>query len=59
MSNKAAVRVNSLNLPALAAQERHGKRSDAIGAARRVREAEPLVWGTQDLCRAFEQHTGG
>ena len=59
MSNKAAVRVNSLNLPALAAQERHGKRSDAIGAARRVREAEPLVWGTQDLCRAFEQHTRG
>ena len=61
---KAAIRIQSLTLggsgPAsLPAMERHGKRLDGTSAARRARDADPLVYGSFDLRAAFDDHVAG
>jgi len=50
-------RGQAIDLAALAAAEAHGKRMDHSGAVRRVRDAEPLVYGSMDLRAAFDAHT--
>jgi hypothetical protein len=45
-----AVRVSTLDATDLAAMERHGRREDASGQARRVSDDEPLVFGGLDIC---------
>ena len=58
---KAAVRVNALTLTGsgnktLATMQRHGNRDDATSQKRRVREVEPIVYGSLDLQSAFDAH---
>lgn len=60
---KAMIRVNSLSLTGsgnktLSAMERHGKRLDASAQKRRVRDVEPLVYGSLDLTEAYAAHVG-
>ena len=50
-------RGQAIDLAALAAAEAHGKRMDHSGAVRRVRDAEPLVYGSLDLRSAYDAHT--
>lgn len=54
-----AVRVSTLDATDLAAMERHGRREDASGQARRVSDDEPLVFGGLDICARQEAHTEG
>lgn len=54
-----AVRVSTLDATGLAAMERHGKREDASGQARRVSDGAPLVFGDLDICARQEAHTAG
>lgn len=54
-----AVRVSTLDATDLAAMERHGRREDASGQARRVSDDEPLVFGGLDICARQEAHTAG
>ena len=61
---KAAVRCRSLTLGGpgsrtLHSMEMHGKRLDATGQARRVREADPLIAGSLDLRREYDAHVAG
>lgn len=56
---KAAVRCNALTMPALRAQEKHGKRLDASSQKRRVRDVKPLVAGGLDLSDLLAAHTAG
>lgn len=61
---KASIRVNSLTLggvgsKTLFAQELHGKREDGTSQKRKVREVEPLVYGTLDLDAAYREHVTG
>lgn len=61
---KASVRVNSLTLggagpKTLPSMEAHGKRLDKTSQLRRVRDAEPLVYGSLDLRRAYDAHVSG
>ena len=59
MSFKASVRCAALNMSGLAAQEAHGKRQDRTSKLRRVRDADPLVFGSLDLRAEYERHTEG
>ncbi|MGD7566308.1 hypothetical protein ACQCQA_25365 [Ralstonia pseudosolanacearum] len=43
----------------LGAMERHGKREDVMGKARRVSEVPPLVYGSLDLVRARDEWMEG
>lgn len=61
---KASVRVHSLTLTGpgdktLGSMELHGKRQDRSSQLRKVRDAEPLVWGTLDLRKAYDEHVEG
>lgn len=61
---KMGVRVNSLTLggageKTLAAMEKHGKRLDQSSQKRKVRDADPLVYGSLDLRDAFDRHVDG
>lgn len=59
---KAAVRCNALDLSALAVQEKHGKRQDALSKRRRVRDVAPMVSGGKaglDLRRLYDAHVEG
>lgn len=54
-----AVRQKAIGFPDLANMERHGKREDASGQQRRIRDAEPLVYGSLDLMEARREHMHG
>lgn len=54
-----AVRQKAIAFPDLANMERHGKREDVSGQQRRVRDAEPLVYGSLDLRDARKAHMEG
>jgi len=54
-----AVRQKAIGFPDLANMERHGKREDVSGQQRRVRDAEPLVYGSLDLSEARIAHMEG
>lgn len=54
-----AVRVSTLDATDLAAMERHGRREDASGQARRVSDDAPLVFGGLDIIARQEAHTTG
>lgn len=54
-----AVRVKSLTLSALASAESHGKRLDGTSRSRRVRDVDPLVFGSLDLRSRFDEHVQG
>jgi hypothetical protein len=61
---KGMVRCKSLSLGGagaynLAAQEKHGKREDRTSQLRKVRDADPLVHGSLDLRREYDQHVEG
>lgn len=54
-----AVRRETLKTAGLGAAERHGKREDEMGKQRRVRDREPLVYGSLDLRDARDAHAAG
>lgn len=54
-----AVRVKSLTLSGLASAESHGKRLDGTSRSRKVRDEEPLVFGSLDLRSRFDEHVQG
>lgn len=61
---KASIRVNSLTLggagsKTLHAQELHGKRLDKSSQERRVRNADPLIFGSLNLREAYDKHVAG
>ena len=56
---KAADRAEALTLAKFAAAEKHGKRQDETSQKRRVRDREPLVFGSLDLRDAYEKHVAG
>ncbi|UMA67308.1 hypothetical protein LVO79_21175 (plasmid) [Roseivivax marinus] len=61
---KASVRISSLTLggsgpKTLGSMESHGKRLDGTSQARRVRDREPLVYGSLDLRSAYDEHVSG
>lgn len=61
---KASIRVNSLTLggsgpKTLSAMEAHGKRLDRSGQSRKVRDIDPLVYGSLDLRDAYDAHVSG
>lgn len=60
----AAVRTSSLTLAgagdkSLSSMEKHGKRQDHTSKSRRVRDVEPLVYGSLNLRQAFDKHVEG
>lgn len=56
---KAAYRAEALTLSKFSAAEKHGKRLDDTSQKRRVRDREPLVFGSLDLRDAYEKHVAG
>lgn len=61
---KASIRINSLTIggsgnKTLHSQEMHGKRKDGTSQKRKVRDVEPLVYGTLDLDAAYREHVAG
>lgn len=54
-----AIRVENLDATDLANAQRHGKREDASGARRSVKEAGPLVFGGLDIVERCEAHRKG
>ena len=54
-----AVRQKAIGWPDLANMEKHGKREDASGQQRRVRDEAPLVFGSLDLADARKAHMEG
>lgn len=54
-----AIRQQALKKADFNAAERHGKRLDVMGPARRVRDDPPLVYGSLDLADALEKHMAG
>lgn len=54
-----AVRQKAIGWPDLSNMERHGKREDASGQRRRVRDEAPLVFGSLDLVEARKMHMQG
>lgn len=53
---KVSIRCQSLTLSALAAQEKHGKRDDRTSKLRVVRKTAPLVEGSLDLRKQYDEH---
>lgn len=59
-SGKAgAIRTRTLDSTDLAAMERHGRREDASGQARRVSNDNPLVFAGLDIVQQREKHVEG
>lgn len=61
---KAAIRCHSLSLggagrDTLEKQEKHGKRQDATSQLRRIRDTQPLVYGSLNLRAAYDGHVRG
>lgn len=61
---KASIRAASLTLSGsgdkcLGTMEKHGKRQDKTSQDRRIRDVEPLVYGSLDLRDAFDKHVAG
>jgi len=54
-----AVRQKAIGFPDLTNMERHGKREDASSQRRRVRDIEPLVYGSLDLTEERRAHMNG
>lgn len=59
-----SIRINNLALDGgtnrtLEKAEAHGKRLDATSQKRRVRDAQPLVYGGLDLRKAYDRHMEG
>ena len=54
-----AIRQTTLDRATLNAMERHGKRLDSMGPARRVRDVPPLVYGSLDIAEARDRHMEG
>lgn len=54
-----AVRQKAIGFPDLANMERHGKREDASGQQRRMRNVDPLVYGSLELAEARREHMEG
>lgn len=54
-----AVRQKAIGFPDLANMERHGRREDVSGQQRRIRNVDPLVYGTLDLAEARREHMRG
>lgn len=54
-----AIRQRAIGFPDLTNMELHGKREDASGVQRRVRDADPLVYGTLDIADARREHMHG
>jgi hypothetical protein len=54
-----SIRQNTMNRAKLNAMESHGKREDTMGPARRVRDVEPLVYGSLNLAEARDRHMEG
>ena len=54
-----AIRQTTLDRAGLNAMEKHGKRLDHMGPSRRVRDVEPLVYGSLDLAEARDRHMEG
>lgn len=54
-----AIRQQALSKADFNAAERHGKRLDQMGPSRRVRDADPLVYGSLDLVEARAKHMEG
>ena len=54
-----AIRVENLDATDLANAERHGKREDASGARRSIKEADPLVFRGLDIVERCEAHRKG
>lgn len=54
-----AVRQEALKSSGLSRAEKHGKRQDESSQKRRVRDEEPLVYGTLDLTAARARHMDG
>jgi hypothetical protein len=60
----AAIRTNSLTLSgsgdkSLSGMSKHGQRKDRTSEMRRVRDVEPLVYGSLELREAYEKHVDG
>jgi len=58
-----SVRVASLKMSCLKAMQRHERREDALGQARRVRDVDPLVYDASgeklELVASYERHVAG
>lgn len=58
-----SVRVASLKMAGLKAMQRHERREDALGQARRVRDVDPLVYDASgeglELVASYERHVAG
>lgn len=54
-----AIRQTTLDRATLNAMERHGKRLDSMGPARRVRDVPPLVYGSLDIAEARDKWMEG
>ena len=54
-----SIRINALGRDQLRRMENHGKRLDHAGRRRRVREVDPLVFGSLDLVDAYDRHVEG
>ena len=57
MSGNVAVRGEAIDMAGLAVAERHAKRLDDTSQSRRIRDEEPLVFGSLNLREAFNEHT--
>ncbi|MCA0940866.1 hypothetical protein LCM28_13385 [Salipiger pacificus] len=54
-----AIRQEAIGFPDLTNMERHGKREDASGQRRRIRDTAPLVYRSLDLKEARKAHMAG
>jgi len=58
-----SVRVASLKMSGLKAMQRHERREDALGQARRVRDVDPLIYDASgeklELVASYERHVAG
>ena len=54
-----AVRQQALDWAQMARQERHGKREDESSQRRRVRDEDPLVYGSLNVCERRGAHMDG
>lgn len=59
IGHACSVRLAALDMQGLAAAERHGKRVDAKGQSRQVRDIDPVVYGGLNLHELFDAHASG